>query len=410
MDAYASLGRFQVGHTAYQGPKGYARLSAVTGAGHSGFLLEYRNPDPRKLHAVDSQGMRELSEAVAALEAAVAAADSAVASAVASGEPHPENDELLSFCVIHGVYAPLHAGADITEFAGEPDFEAIHQHMLRGVDIDARIKQLWGRLRTVGVYCGERFGGSVEWPMFAQYAVCDSRTRIQYSEVQLGIVPGWDGILNVMLHSSPLNAEYMCATGNPVDAAQMLAAGLVQKVVDAPPPPDRAALSAADYESAWLEYATGCQSALLQAALELASDPAFDSDGIAEPLCSEADLLKELTRRTDRAPYKQLRDQVATEAAALPAGDVEAAKGLVRKIAQELARLGKPLAPYAVSGVQDFVERWRGLDREELLSRFHEVGLEEAALIDRLMRTAHRQVGVNAVLSKVPAERVAVFD
>ncbi len=409
MDANGAIAGFEFGQPVYRGPQGYASLTPVSYAGRSGFLLHYRNPDPRKLHAVDSQGMRELSEAVAALEGLVSAADGVVASAVASGEPHPEADELAAFCVIYGDYDPIHAGADITEFAGEPDYSAIHQHMLRGVELDTRVKQLWPRLRTVGVFCGERFGGSVEWPMFAQYAVCDSRTRVQYSEVQLGIVPGWNGILNTLLHSTPLNAEYMCATGNPVAAAQMLSAGLVQQVVEAPAGPDRAALSPEDYAAAWKVYASERQAALLAAALELACSEDL-AHGEPQDLVSAEQMREEIERRSKPEPYAALRAAVAAESAALPAGDADAAKALFRKVAGEVARLGKPLAPEAVRGVQDFIERWRGLDQDELLSRFHEIGVEEAALIDRLMRTEHRRIGVNAVLSKNIAERVAVFD
>ncbi|MCC7478898.1 enoyl-CoA hydratase/isomerase family protein [bacterium] len=409
MHASALSAGAEFGPALYTGPQGYASLTPVSFSGRSGFLLHYRNPDPRKLHAVDSQGMRELSEALAALESTVAAGDALVASAVASGEPHPEADELASFCVIHGDYDPVHAGADITEFAGDPDYSAIHQHMLRGVDIDTRIKKLWPRLRTVGVYCGERFGGSVEWPMFAQWAVCDSRTRIQYSEVQLGIVPGWDGILNSLLHSTPLNAEYMCATGNPLTAQQMFSAGFVQGIVDAPAPPDRAAIPPEEYPQAWKHYAAQRQAELLLAALTLACSAELHRPQ-AQDLVSPEAMHEEIRRRSRYEAYAALRDQIAAEAAALAPADAEGLKALNRKAAAEVAKLGKPLAPLAVSGVQDFIERWRGLDNEELLSRFHEIGTEEAALIDRLMQTEHRRVGVNAVLSKNPAERVAVFD
>jgi hypothetical protein len=127
-------------------------------------------------------------------------------------------------------------------------------------------------------------------------------------------------------------------------------------------------------------------------------------------LVSAGELRHELDRRCNPEPYRELRDSIAAEAAALAAGDSDGLKALSKKVNGELNRLGKPLAPAAVEGVEHFVERWRGLDRAELLSRFEEIGREEAALIDRLMRTEHRRIGVNAVLSKNPAERVPVFE
>ena len=199
---------------AFSGAEGYCELSYIEAAGRRGALLYYVNPDQRKLHAVDSTGLEELEQAVALLEQSDAA-----------------------FCIFYGAYDPLHAGADVTEFAGDPDLQAIHVHLQRGTQLDERIKALWPRMRTVSIIAGERFGGSVEWPLFAQYAVAAAPARIQLSEVQLGIIPGWNGVLNVLLKAGPLNAKYMAATGNPVNAQQMLALSLANVVVDVPQAP-----------------------------------------------------------------------------------------------------------------------------------------------------------------------------
>ena len=158
--------------TLYSGSGGYVNVEAIEYDGHPGALFFYANPDPRKLHAVDTRGMQELEDAIGVIEA----------------RAHD-----LKYVVFYGAYDPVHAGADITEFAGAPDYPAIRTHLLRGAALDARIKALWPKLRTVGIFCGDRYGGSLEWPLFAEWGVADARTTVQFSEVHLGIIPGWNG-------------------------------------------------------------------------------------------------------------------------------------------------------------------------------------------------------------------------
>lgn len=377
----------------YKGPEAYVELTGIEYNSKRGALLRYVNPDLRKLHAIDSLGMIELSHAIATVE---------------------ELQGDLQFVVLHGAYDPLHAGADVTQFDGDPDYDAIRYDLFRGVELDARIKRLWPKLRTVGVLSGNRFGGSVEWPLFAEFCVCDSTTVIQLSEVQLGIVPGWDGILNVMLKSNASNAQYMASTGNPVNAEQMLATGIVQAVVDAPPAPDRKLLNDTEYAAAWLSHAQSAQDQLLQAALDLATSNATSNaeapGGTEYQLCDAEDYLAEIGRRTQDTEYKDLRETVEGHLKALgPNPSPEEVKALNRTVNSELALLGKPLAPEAVNFVQRYVKQFGSLTREELLARFEELGKIEANLCVELMHHTHRREGVRAVLSKNPAERIPVF-
>jgi enoyl-CoA hydratase/carnithine racemase len=376
----------------YKGPEGYVELTAVEHNGKRGTLLRYINPDLRKLHAVDSTGMMEMFHAVATVEEQLV------------GEGPPE------FLIMHGAYDPLHAGADVTQFDGDPDYEAIRAHLYRGVELDARIKRLWPRLRTVGVLSGNRFGGSVEWPLFAQFCICDSATVIQLSEVQLGILPGWDGILNVMLKSNASNAQYMASTGNPVNAEQMLAAGIVQAMVDAPPPPDRKLLGETEYATAWQAYSQGAQQQLLAAALDLATSNADAPVGTHYQLCDAEDYLAEIGRRTQDTEYRDLRQAIEGHLKALGADpDPDDIRALNKTVNSELMLLGKPLAPEAVNFVQRYVKQYGALSHDELLAQFEELGKVEANLCAELMPHAHRREGVRAVLSKNPAERIPVF-
>lgn len=375
----------------YAGPHGYVTLRTAECGGIRGLVLRYANPDPRKLHAIDEQGMIEMFAALEKIECL-------------AGEGGAE------FLVFHGTCDPVHAGADITQFAGNPDYVVIRGHLQRGTELDIRLKALWPRLRTVAVFNGDRYGGSVEWPLFCEYGVADVRTRIQFSEVHLGIIPGWNGVLNVLLKSGAQNAVYMGATGNPVSAAQMLQMGLVQRVVETPPPPQKNEVPAEQWPALWAQYCADCEGKLLEAALELAAGNEAPAPRSGFELASEGALAEEIERRTDAQAYRALSEGIAAELAAADPADPEVPKTLAKKAAVEVAKLGKPLAPQAVEAVRGFVDRWAGMPEGELLRRFAEAAREEAELCCALMPTQHRRLGVNAVLSKNPAERVAVFD
>jgi len=372
----------------YRGDYGYARAELITHNGRQGALVYYANPEPRKLHAIDADGMNELSAAVEAVEAAKG----------------------LAFCVFYGAYDPVHAGADITQFAGDPDYAYIRAHLYRGTDLDSRVKQLWPRMRTVSIISGDRYGGSAEWPLYAQWAIADSRARIQFSEVTLGIIPGWNGLLNAVLRTHPANVRYMGQTGNPVDAGQLLNMGLVEQVVTTPSAPDRRRVAPEAWPEAWAAHAEKCQAQLLQAALDFATGGAPSAAKHAFRLCSDEELGEEVRRRTDVGRYRSLKARAAQEAARIdPATQPDQYKALAREMAGELVQMGKPLAPKAVAAVSQFVQRWSALAPRDVLERFSEAGHQEADLCDELMHTEHRRIGVNAVLTKNIAERIPIF-
>lgn len=385
------------GELLFAGEKDYVEVRRAHQAGRAGALLSYVNPDPRKLHAVDALGMRELEQGV---EAVISAAG-------------------LEFCVFYGAYDPVHAGADITQFAGEPDYTAIKAHLDRGTQLDARIKaELWPRLRTVAVFCGDRYGGSVEWPLFAQYVVAASNTRLQFSEVQLGIVPGWNGVLNVLLRSNAANALYLGATGNqigakggPVVEAQLVDLGLAQCMVETPPEPERRAHPPEEWRAVWAEHAAQCQPMLLTAALNLAVAESPMPARVPHELATPEELQKELAQRQNPVPYRRLRELLELKRAALgDPPDAEAFKALSRETNAKLAQMGKPLAPAAVTGIKEFVAYWGVLTQEQLLARYAEAAQSEADLCAELMRTEHRRRGVEAILTREPVLRVPVFD
>jgi enoyl-CoA hydratase/carnithine racemase len=373
----------------FAGSDGYVQVRAVAHAGLAGALLYYANPDPRKLHAVDTKGMQEWEAGVAAIE---------------------QHSSELDFAIFFGAYDSVHAGADITEFAGEPNYLDIRKHLLRGAHLDAKIKQLWPKLRTVGVFCGDRYGGSLEWPLFAEWGVADERCRAQFSEVHLGIIPGWNGVLNVLLKSEATNALYLGQTGNTVTAKELFDIGLVQRLVHTPAPPDRKTTDPAIWPEAAAAHATYCNDLLLEAALELATQGEPPQRETLQILAGLEELFEELRRRTDPAPYRRLHDEIAARAAQLAPDDIEGQKALSKEVGRRLAELGKPLAPLGVRAVADYVGRWNPLTADQILASYLEAGEDESNLCADLMDTLHRVIGVHAVLSKNIADKVPVFE
>ena len=378
-----------MGEVLYAGADGYVEVRRLEHNSSTGAILRYKNPEPRKLHAVDFTGMRELEDGIDIITRA----------------------DGLDFCVLIGAYDPIHAGADITQFAGEPDYAAIQEHLERGTKLDIHIKNvLWKKLRTVGVFAGDRYGGSVEWPLFAEWNVAAVNSRIQFSEVHLGIVPGWNGILNVLLRSNPLNALYMGTTGDPVTAEQMRMMGIVQRVIDTPEDPNRREVAPEEWPQVWAMHAKKCQTMLLYAALELATQDEQPKRERDYAVITEDKLEAAIKERTDVQRYIRLQDEIAAEYAKL--GDApgkDELKQLAKAAGKGVSKLGKPLAPQAVDGIRRYVAKWGALETGQLLEQFGEAALEKAQLCVDLMHTAHRRIGVNAVLSKLPAERVPVF-
>jgi len=274
-----------------------------------------------------------------------------------------------------------------------------------------RISSSVPRLNTVAILCGDRYGGSVEWPLFAERAVCDQQTRLQFSEVHLGIVPGWNGVLNVFLKSNAANAAYMGLTGNPVGAHELRKANLVQAVINTPEPPNRREIPPEAWPGMWAAHAGQCQHMLINAALELAVREEDHINGSEFELAAAEELEEQLKARMDTSVYAALRDEVKQKLAGL--GETPAKedlKALTKEINKRLAGLGKPLAPAAVAGLKGLFAKWRSMTFEQLVGSFPEAAHAEEKLCSDLMHTEHRRRGINAVLSRNPVDRVPVFD
>ncbi len=351
--------------TLFAGSGGFATLTAAQSGSRKGVLLQIANPNS-KVNTLPPEALTEIGGALDAVE----------------------GDSSLEFLVLCGGEGKIHAGADVNMFAGEVapagdekkiDVEAVAAYLKQGAALDVKIKKLSQTLTTVSAMYGERFGGSVEWPLMATYCVAAEDTGIQLSEVNIGILPGWDGVLNVAIKAGPANALYMGTTGARLTAAQMLEAGLVDAVV--------------------------AEDQILPKALELAGSKPPKREGVEQKdLVGEEELLKLISERLDTARYQALRDEVAAEK------DGADPKELSKSVDKRLAKLGKPSAPLAVEAVAAFVQDCQAADLSDVAA-VETLAFKEAALCTVLMKTSDRVLGINSILKarEDVLNKIAIF-
>lgn len=337
--------------------KKYLTLSLAEHKGKKGALIKTANPDA-KVDTLPFSALKEIQETLETVR----------------------DDRSLDFVVFYGNAMKVHAGADLAMFAGKIDAQAVHEYLMAGANLDLFVKSL-GK-RTVSIIQGDCYGGSVEWPLMAEASVCASDASIQFSEVNIGIIPGWSGILNVLLRSNKENALYLAATGVKVSASQMLSAGLVAQVCPAED--------------------------LLPNALDLATADAMEK-GAVESLSTIEDINEIIASRTDTARYRDLSGDVARKAELGELSRDKHADNFIGKyIAKRLNDLGRPLAPLAVKAVRDLVAKYSDIKATEL-KLAGEMVLEEAKLCFMLMSTVDRETGVNSILSANPLEKIPVY-
>lgn len=129
---------------------------------------------------------------------------------------------------------------------------------------------------------GYALGGGCELALACDIRVASERARFGQPEINLGIVPGWGGSQRLPRLVSPGYAKEMILTGAPIDAAEALRVGLVNRVH----PPEElldAAVALAATMAGKGVWATTTAKALCNAALEgdLAAGLAREVDGFA---------------------------------------------------------------------------------------------------------------------------------
>ena len=277
--------------------------------------------------------------------------------------------EELKFLILYGANDPVHAGGDLKESLEKLDrtlamkkekeqggtppqeidqlYDWADNRLRKGVSLHGIVRKIARHLRVVAV-CGggTRFGGSAEVPLMADYLVGDSRSGMCFSEVMIGLLPGWSGVARAIVKSGPINAQYMALTGREVKADKLKMCGIYNAVVDismafpkmqktADPKTDKAlyaeALDKHDQE-------TGMR--LLPKGLEMAICPEQEITVLRNPpqIVSEAEITREVNGRINPQNYSHLWGKTLKEAG------------------EEIAKAGRPLAPQSIDALRRLFE------------------------------------------------------
>ena len=162
---------------------------------------------PQALNALNSQLLREVSQALDAFE----------------------TDDAVGCVVITGSEKAFAAGADIKEMAEKTYAEMFAADFFAGAA--RRIEQF--RKPIIAAVSGYALGGGCELAMLCDFIIASESAKFGQPEINLGVMPGIGGTQRLTRYVGKSKAMEMCLTGRMMDAAEAERSGLVSRVVPA---------------------------------------------------------------------------------------------------------------------------------------------------------------------------------
>jgi enoyl-CoA hydratase len=128
--------------------------------------------------------------------------------------------------IITGSPSVFAAGADIKVMAGYSSLDVIQ----------ANTRSYWQRLRgiqkpLIAAVSGYAYGGGCELAMLCDLIIASESARFAQPEIKLGIMPGAGGTQRLARAMGPYRTMEMILTGEPLNAQEAYAFGLVNRVV-----------------------------------------------------------------------------------------------------------------------------------------------------------------------------------
>ncbi len=121
------------------------------------------------------------------------------------------------------------AGADIGELNALPAAGAGAALARNGQALTRHIEEM--RTPVIAAVNGFALGGGCELAMACDIRIASENAKFGQPEVNLGLLPGYGGTQRTARLLGRGMAMYLCLTGEPIDAAQALRVGLVERVV-----------------------------------------------------------------------------------------------------------------------------------------------------------------------------------
>ena len=133
------------------------------------------------------------------------------------------DDPAIKAVVIACAGRTFFAGADITEFGKPPRAPGLGEVIAA---IEAMPKPVIAALH------GTALGGGFELALACHFRVAVAGARVGLPEVKLGLLPGAGGTQRLPRLIGPEKALKMIVTGDPIEASEALADGIVDEIVD----------------------------------------------------------------------------------------------------------------------------------------------------------------------------------
>jgi len=134
-----------------------------------------------------------------------------------------DRDDGIRAAILVGEGRTFIAGADITEF-DKPPTEPILPDIVRRLEA--------ARKPWIAAIHGAALGGGLEVALGCHYRTATATARLGCPEVQLGLIPGAGGTVRLPRLIQPKHAVSMVSGGKPVNAAQAVEWGLLDRVAD----------------------------------------------------------------------------------------------------------------------------------------------------------------------------------
>lgn len=162
---------------------------------------------PKAMNALSAQLMRELGQAIDALEA----------------------DDDIGAIVVTGSEKAFAAGADIKEMQSKTYMDVYKEDF---------ITASWERITTcrkpvIAAVAGYALGGGCEVAMMCDFIIAADTARFGQPEITIGTIPGAGGTQRLTRLVGKSKAMEMVLTGRMMDAAEAERSGLVSRVVPA---------------------------------------------------------------------------------------------------------------------------------------------------------------------------------
>lgn len=157
------------------------------------------------------------------------ASDAAQIDALESAIAWLRGSDGVRAAVLTGSDRAFSVGGDITTFDAI-DAERGFAFTRRGYDLLRPLES--GEIPVVAAVEGYCLAGGLEMALACEFIIAGEGSLFGFAEIDLGLIPGWGGVVRLSRGIPLRRARQMLLTGERIDAAEAARLGIVNEVVD----------------------------------------------------------------------------------------------------------------------------------------------------------------------------------